>query len=102
MCYLQLSLLGCAGYVIVADSLLYPAVGPGNSPLLLSPAPEQEVWITPALYMEPWPARIQWERIQLALENMGVMRTGADPPPQDAPKPETVFNESTGGQLTLF
>lgn len=105
MCYLQLSLLGCAGYVVVADSLLYPAVGPGNSPLLLSPMPEQEIWITPALYMEPWPARIQRERMRLALENMGVMRTGSDPPPKaprDAPKPEEAFNESTGGQLTLF
>lgn len=111
MCYLQLSLLGCAGYVVVADSLLYPVVGPGHSPLLISPMPEQEIWVTPALYMEPWPTRIQWERMKLALENMGVMNTGSGPPKEDTQEPPPkaepppavqVFNETTGGQLTLF
>ena len=105
MCYLQLSLLGCAGYVLVGDSLLHPTVGPGSSPLLISPSPEQELWIMPALYMEPWPARIQWARIQLVLDSLGVMSTSADPPPKaqpDPPKPAPVFNEAAGGQLTLF
>lgn len=110
MCYLQLSLLGCAGYVVVADSLLYPAVGPGNSPLLLSPMPEQEIWITPALYIEPWPARIQWERMRLALENMGVMKTGIASLPEDksvqqkagSPLVLQTLSETVGGQLSLF
>lgn len=111
MCYLQLSLLGCAGYVVVADSLLHPAVGPGHSPLLILPTPEQEIWITPALYMEPWPMRIQWERMKLALESLGVMSTGADPPKEDAPAPPQKtepppvmqsLSETAGGQLSLF
>lgn len=105
MCYIQLSLLGCAGYVVVGDSLLHPVVGPGRNPLLILPTPEQEIWLMPTLYMEPWPMRIQWERMKLALENLGVMSTAADPPPkppQDPPKSESVFNEASGGQLTLF
>lgn len=86
MCYLQLSLLGCAGYVVVADSILHPIAGPGQNPLLLSPTSEQEVWLMPALYMEPWPARIQWERMRLALESLGIMRTG---PKSGQTPPET-------------
>ena len=86
MCYLQLSLLGCAGYVVVADSILHPIAGPGQNPLLLSPTPEQEVWLMPALYMEPWPARIQWERMRLALESLGIMWTG---PKSGQTPPET-------------
>ena len=60
MCYIQLSLLGCAGYVVVGDSLLHPVVGPGGNPLLISPTPEQEIWLMPAFYDEVWAARIQW------------------------------------------
>ena len=104
MCYLQLSLLGCAGYVVVADSILHPIAGPGRNPLLISPTPEQEVWLMPALYMEPWPARIQWERMRMALESLGVMRTGQkpeQPPPEAGRAPPTEQPEQTP-QLTLF
>lgn len=60
MCYIQLSLLGCAGYVVVGDSLLHPVVGPGGNPLLISPTPEQEIWLMPAFYDEVWAARNLW------------------------------------------
>lgn len=108
MCYLQLSLLGCAGYVVVADSLRYPVVGPGKMPLLISPVPEQEIWLMPALYMEPWPARIQWEWMRLALESLGVMKTASAPPmtaKQPKAEPPVIvqsLNETTSGQLTFF
>ena len=68
MCFIQLSLLGCAGYVIIADSLRHPPAGKGNSPLLLTPTPEQEVWITPALYSNTWTARIIYEHERLLLD----------------------------------
>ena len=67
MCYLQLSLLGCAGYVIVGDALLHPSVSPTGSPLLISPSENQEIWIMPALYDEVWLGRILLERIQLLM-----------------------------------
>ena len=60
MCYLQLSLLGCAGYVIVGDSLSQPLAGPTESPLLF--VPTREHWLMPALYDEVWVCRIQCER----------------------------------------
>ena len=61
MCYLQLSLLGCAGYVVIADSLRYPVTGRLLRPI---PAPEQDIWYTPTLYLSPvWGYRMLWERI---------------------------------------
>lgn len=114
MCYIQLSLLGCAGYVIVADSLLHPVIG--KTPLLISPMPEQEIWVMPALYDEVWAARIQWERMRLALERLGIMKSPQEPKnpePEPVPvlsksvqvAPETgtmPLNEGFEGQLTLF
>lgn len=103
MCYLQLSLLGCAGYVVVADSILHPIAGPGSSPLLISPTPEQEVWLMPALYDETWAARIQWERMRLMLDSLGVIASDHVPqretPPGGASPP---LNGAADGQLTLL
>ena len=116
MCYIQLSLLGCAGYVVVADSLQYPLAGPGGSPLLISPSPEQEVWLMPALYDETWCGRVQLERMRLALKSLGVFGSANKSQVQDMeqahPENEQVqtglvnnpvlLNEGSGGQLTLF
>jgi len=65
MCYVQLSLLGCAGYVVVGDSLINPLAG--TSSLLISPSPEHEIWLMPALYDEIWCARIQSGAVHIAL-----------------------------------
>ena len=87
MCYLQLSLLGCAGYVVIADSLRYPVTG---SLLRPTPAPEQDIWYTPALYLSPvWGYRMLWERIE------SVQQCATSDP-----KPETMTD--IGTQLTLF
>ncbi len=110
MCYVQLSLLGCAGYVVVGNSLTDPLTG--ASPLLISPSPEHEIWLMPALYDEVWCARIQWERLKLALEGRGVMEapqesapkeTPRSPPKKEPAQPEPPpLIEGAGGQLTLF
>lgn len=116
MCYIQLSLLGCAGYVVVADSFRHPMMGRGNSPLLIAPTAEQEVWLMPALYDETWCARVQLEWMRLALESFGASSSRKNPQIQDMvqahqkgeqtqvklignPAP---LNEGPGGQLTLF
>ena len=51
MCYIQLSLLGCAGYVVIADTLCNPVSGP-----LLAPALRegQDCWFTPMYYADLW------------------------------------------------
>ena len=44
MCYIQLSLLGCAGWVAVANTISNPVCG---DPLMPVEKPGQEFWYTP-------------------------------------------------------
>ena len=62
MCFVQLSLLGCAGYVVVGDSLLNPTVGP--SVLLPVKQDGQEIWYTPMMCTEIWQYRLALEKIK--------------------------------------
>lgn len=59
MCYIQLSLLGCPGYVVVGDSLAKPTVG---KPLFPVVHEGNEIWFTPMWYSETWTIRIIAER----------------------------------------
>lgn len=63
MAFVQLSLLGCPGYIVVGDSLLHPTVGP--SALLPIPQEGQEIWYTPMFFSDVWQLRIAAERIKL-------------------------------------
>lgn len=56
MCYIQMSLIGCAGYVIVGDSLVHPPTG---DVLLPRFAKDADVWITPRFFAEPWVSRVE-------------------------------------------
>ena len=58
MCYIQLSLLGCAGYVVVGDSLLHPLTTMGNT-LIPIASPHHEIWFTPMYFDAVWQGRIQ-------------------------------------------
>ena len=69
MCYVQLSLLGCAGYVVVADTLRHPAVCLDDRGLI--PAPGQTVWYTPMYFRDVW----HWRRVA-ALMDLSVQRKG--------------------------
>lgn len=62
MCYVQLSLLGCAGYVVVADTLRYPAVCLDDRGLI--PAPGQTVWYTPMYFRDVW----HWRRMAALMD----------------------------------
>lgn len=54
MCYVQLSLLGCAGYVRIGDSLLKPLTG---SELFPEESEDTELWYTPSFLSEVWTVR---------------------------------------------
>lgn len=54
MCYIQLSLLGCAGYVVIANSLTNPVVG---DVLLPEHKEGQEFWYTPMYCDDVWDMR---------------------------------------------
>lgn len=69
MCYIQLSLMGCPGYVIVGDTLAHPALFYDDRALL--PVDGQNVWTTPMMYSDTW----QWRQIAARMDLMA-RRTG--------------------------
>lgn len=55
MCYIQLSLLGCAGYVVIQDTLSNPVICQGDKYLL--PKDNGNIWYTPMYYTDIWTGR---------------------------------------------
>lgn len=58
MCYIQLSLLGCAGWVRIGDTLSHPP----TAPMLLG-ADDGDTWYTPMYYSKEWSPRILTARL---------------------------------------
>ncbi len=50
MCYIQLSLLGCAGYVRIGDTIADPMTGK----VLFGNAKDENVWYTPMFFANRW------------------------------------------------
>lgn len=63
MAYIQLSLMGCPGYVVVGNSITNPLTG---SALFPEERDEQEYWYTPFYFSEIW----TWRRNYLMLESV--------------------------------
>lgn len=54
MCYIQISLLGCPGYVVVGNSLTECACGTVLDPVFHKP---EEIWFTPLYFADIWTIR---------------------------------------------
>lgn len=83
MCYIQLSLLGCAGYVVIADTLVHPVTGPLLWPNLTE---HQEAWFMPLNFMEPaWVLRLSrtWRGMETDEEPICNEKATATPPAED-------------------
>lgn len=63
MCYIQLSLLDCAGYVTVADTIKSPVLG--INPLFPAQKEGREIWCTPMFYSDVWNLRRLYTKIEL-------------------------------------
>ena len=100
MCYIQLSLLGCAGYVVIGDSLAHPSTAYDRRGLI--PRDEGNVWYTPMYFRDVWHWRRLWAQMDLmcADASQPAPKKPASPPP--APAKKTAFTENQNGQLTLF
>lgn len=106
MCYIQLSLLGCSGYVAVGNSLTNPVTGPS----LLFPIARDglDIWYTPTFYLDTWQYRRIWNSMDMLTQRAeNVAKTASESEPilehQEMPKtPETPFATNENGQLTLF
>lgn len=62
MCYIQLSLLGCPGYVVIGDTLSQPV-----------PTEASSIWYTPLYYSEVWHMRRLLQRMD------GLIKTSPAP-----------------------
>lgn len=54
MCYIQISLLGCPGYVVIGNSLTEPIAGTDTIPIVTD---NNDIWYTPLWFMGFWPFR---------------------------------------------
>lgn len=66
MCYIQLSLLGCAGYVVIANTITNPICG---DTLFPTEKEGQEFWYTPMWATDMWQGRILWKQIGALMGN---------------------------------
>lgn len=74
MAYIQMSLLGCPGYVVIADSLTNPMVG---SALIPTEKEGQEFWYTPLYYSEVW----DYRQLFASMDNLFRKTPKTDPKP---------------------
>lgn len=89
MCYIQLSLLGCPGYVVVADTIAHPTTCIDSRGLI--PVPGENVWFTPFYFRQEWHLRRMWFQFDKLIQQAPEIR--------EEPIP---IKETEAGQLTLF
>ena len=121
MCYIQLSLRGCPGYVVVGNTLTNPSVCLDERALI--PVHGKNVWYTPFYFREVWHFRRLWAQIDLMFrpatkpeteqkDAQPISERGDNPTPlkkKERVKPvattsegQEIFKETKTGQLTLF
>ncbi len=93
MAYIQLSLLGCPGYVVIGDCLLNPIVGSALQP---EEKDGQEFWYTPLYFSEVW----NYRRLFASMDR--IFRTGH----REEPKPLQLrggflFEFNEGGERSV-
>ena len=122
MCYIQLSLLGCSGYVVVGNSLPTPAVSLFNNPVLPVEKEGQEIWCMPMFHDQVWVYRQAIAKLDglFRASSAGSRSESVAPPemaeieaesPAEAPEPECVpepihepepLTVTATGQLSFF
>ena len=109
MCYLQLSLLGCAGYVVVDNSITNPSTSYDKRGLI--PVDNGNVWYMPMYFTGVWHWRRVWagiDRIMDAAMPAAIPAPAEEAPPIEEPpaiEPEPLipeYAETEAGQLTFF
>lgn len=120
MCYIQLSLLGCAGYVVIGNAITHPLAGFDNNPVLPVETEGQDIWCMPMFHDQAWVWRQTFAKLEaltrpLSQEGIAAIASleeGAESaaerptepsklPPAPIQEPR-VYNVTATGQLTLF
>jgi len=68
MCYIQLSLMGCAGHVTIGDTLCNPQTYYDTKGLF--PRNEENIWYTPMFFSEVWHWRRVWTKADLVVAGL--------------------------------
>lgn len=120
MCYIQLSLLGCPGYVVIGNTLTDPGLSLDGRGLI--PVHGENIWYTPFYFTDIWHYRRQWWRISSLFRNPAADAPESTPAPAEQRKPEApkfhkekpkkgpaapqepqiIMAETENGQLMLF
>lgn len=93
MCYIQLSLLGCAGYVHIGNTLTDPMTGH-----VLFGDGSENTWYTPMYFSTPWEMRRQAVRMDAFFGDMGNGIENHAPVALPEPETEPVIIEVSGKQ----
>ena len=94
MCYIQLSLMGCPGYVVIDNTITHPATS--LDPKGLLPKPGSNIWFTPMYFRDVWTFRKFFAKASL----FGMKEPEADHQKASSPRPE--MGETKTGQLTFI
>lgn len=108
MCYIQLSLLGCPGYVVVDDTIAHPATS--LDPRGLIPVDSANVWYTPMYFRDVWQYRRLWAQMDNLSQPISVADQGQAEQPEtplavhtmNQPLSESAHSVTEAGQLTFF
>ena len=100
MCYIQLSLMGCPGYVVIDDSISHPITG--IDPHGLVPRDGPNVWYTPMYFRDVWHWRRLWVQMDCLLFTAAPKGQAETPAPEPPGTNGPALSEGKGGQLTLF
>lgn len=105
MCYLQMSLLGCPGYVVIGDSLTNPLISIDGRGLI--PLPSEKIWYTPFYFRREWNGRREaFGLAQLIGELLNVQNTQNVQPRLSSEMPPAAnhieWSETEFGQLTFL
>ena len=72
MCYIQLSLIGCPGYIAVADTLTHPLCGTVFAPL---EEKGQELWYMPMFATQTWGMRRMFDSLEASSRIASIEKT---------------------------
>lgn len=100
MCYIQLSLLGCPGYVVIANTLTNPGTSIDKRGLM--PVPGSHIWYTPFYFRDVWHWRRQACRMDMLFYNIEHQEESKPLPKPEKRLESPVLNEAKGGQLSFF
>lgn len=100
MCYIQCSFMGCAGYVVIGNTITEPSTAYDRRGLLPA-GPQIRIWYTPFFSTDIWYLRRQWAQMELLMKPVCRQSEQAEPESQkdDAAPP---LCETKTGQLTFF